>query len=397
MQDLEHDMDELFRKAAENYPLKLPADQWDAIVPWIRAEANEPVRVNHNHSQRSSWLFLPFAVSGVLLLLLLHNEPRTHVRAIETNADTEQASSIQNNNRSLKKVLKVDVENKKPLAKKQASSSSELNVFVDEVKETAASREKITVDYSSEQLKSATVLRVNHLTGEMKERGNVIERKNISDVTGIISSEEKQSPTIVNQPRGFYYGAVGGPAFNTIKDQGVTKTGYSLGLLGGYQFCERWSLETGLIYSRKFYKTDAKYFSMDKIGPAMPQGMHVMEVDGCSKFLEWPLHVRYDVIQKTSRSFFVTSGFSTYMITNESNDYFTLFNGVEKMMYGNYKTDAVYFTAAVDLSVGYEQRIGNRNHIRVQPYIQIPVKGIGMGDLPVTAAGVHFGITHGRK
>jgi hypothetical protein len=398
MQDLEHDMDELFRKAAENYPLKLPTDQWDAIVPWIRAQASEPVKVNRNYSQRSGWLFLPFAVSGVFLLYLLHNEPRMHTGATDTKVEVEQTPFIQDNNRSLKNAFKVDDENKKALASNQAVFTSESNDFVDASNETATSKEKITVDYSTEQMKYANVLKVIRVNGEMKERGNVIDRKNVRDIPGIISPAEEKSPVIINPPRrGFYYGVVAGPAFNTIKDQGVTKTGYSVGLLGGYQFCERWSLETGIIYSKKFYKTDAKYFSMDKIGPAMPQGMHVMKVDGCSEFVEWPLHVRYDVIQKTSKSLFVTTGLSTYMITHESNGYHTLLNGVEKMMYGNYETDAVYFSAAIDLSIGYQQRIGNRNHIRVEPYIQIPVKGIGMGDLPVTAAGVHFGITRGRR
>ena len=155
-------------------------------------------------------------------------------------------------------------------------------------------------------------------------------------------------------------------------------------------------METGIIYSKKYYKTDAKYFSMDKIGLSMPPGMRVMNVDGSSSVVEWPVHARFNFKQKQGRELFVSSGISSFIITNESNAYHTMMNGSESMMYKDYKKDKMFFAASIDLSVGYQQKLGNKNQVRIEPYIQIPVRGIGMGNVPVTGAGIHFGITRSR-
>ncbi len=180
---------------------------------------------------------------------------------------------------------------------------------------------------------------------------------------------------------------------NSVKNQDIKKVGFDIGLIGGYRFNRHISVETGVLFSQKYYTTAGKYFNMKEIGPMMPAAMKVMEVKGASKFVEIPVHLRYDVFRKKSHRFFSSAGFSSSVLTEESNQYHTSLNGTEGMMYATYRKKRSYFAASFDLAIGYEKNIGTKANIRIQPYIQLPVKGIGVGNLKVMSPGLHLVIT----
>ena len=97
---------------------------------------------------------------------------------------------------------------------------------------------------------------------------------------------------------------------------------------------------------------------MDKIGASMPAGMEVMNLKGSSSFVQIPLKFKYDVLRKKNATVFSSAGISSYIITDEENDYLTLLNGTEQQMKGSYKNVSKYFAATVDVSAGYENKIG---------------------------------------
>jgi hypothetical protein len=58
-----------------------------------------------------------------------------------------------------------------------------------------------------------------------------------------------------------------------------------------------------------------------------------------------------------------------------------------------YKTPYHYLFSIVDLSIGYEQKLGKIGNLRIEPYLRIPLSGIGTGDLSILSAGLNLGIT----
>ena len=48
----------------------------------------------------------------------------------------------------------------------------------------------------------------------------------------------------------------------------------------------------------------------------------------------------------------------------------------------------------MSLGVGYEHNIGNGTKLRVEPYLKIPLKGLGIGNMPITSSGLYIGISH---
>jgi hypothetical protein len=58
-----------------------------------------------------------------------------------------------------------------------------------------------------------------------------------------------------------------------------------------------------------------------------------------------------------------------------------------------YKKSSSDLLAVISLSGGYNKSIGKSTKFFICPYLKIPVKGIGIGSLPIMSTGVNIGIT----
>lgn len=55
---------------------------------------------------------------------------------------------------------------------------------------------------------------------------------------------------------------------------------------------------------------------------------------------------------------------------------------------------ANYFFSIFQLSAGYEFAVNGKTKIRIEPYVKMPLQGIGIGSLPISSTGLYLGITH---
>ena len=174
--------------------------------------------------------------------------------------------------------------------------------------------------------------------------------------------------------------------------QSIKKVGYNFGLLLGYSFNSRWAIETGIYYDRKKYYTDGEYFSKEK----QPRLYYydIKTVDGFCDMWEIPLNVRYNFSRGDKMNWFATGGLSNYLMTGETYS----FSGSSPMnpnwhQTWPYKTPYKYWFSILDLSVGYEQRLGKIGNLRLEPFVRIPLTGVGTGSLSIMSAGLNIGIT----
>ncbi|HEX6332995.1 MAG TPA: outer membrane beta-barrel protein, partial [Flavisolibacter sp.] len=192
----------------------------------------------------------------------------------------------------------------------------------------------------------------------------------------------------------WYYGILAGPGFNSVRSGSLNKAGFDAGILGGYNISRRWSVEAGVFYTKNFYEARAEAFDTKAIASMLTGGRELQEVHGSNKLLEVPLAVRY--FTGPSRRVFVSAGFSSYLMTEESNWYLTTNNGTNEMLYGEYRTRKPYFAAVITAGAGYERPIG-KNTIRFQPYLQMPVQGVGVGNLRMVSTGLHIGLIRSSR
>ena len=187
-----------------------------------------------------------------------------------------------------------------------------------------------------------------------------------------------------------YIGLTGAPDLSTVKMQAAKGVGTTWGLVLGYSFNSHWAVESGVYLDRKKYYSAGEYFK----DPEIPSGVTLETVNGTCNMWEVPLNVRYNFNPGSRITWFATTGFSSYFMTRQK------YTGQEENYRGPSWTSAWidsahsnYLFSIINISGGFEQRIGKIGNLRIEPYLRIPLSGIGTGRLPIMSAGLNIGIT----
>lgn len=410
MQPLNHDMDELFRKAAEDYPLKLGNGDWDNLAGKLLTGSATATSKNIKKNKRrkftlfllllsflllsAGWLFLN---QGTFQKKNIKDNDITSFKTVDQLSDTttgqyrhqagkhqlaadykEKTHITENDQYDHKKLLQLNKQNKH-VEERSAGEirSADFNSLAH--LPSPGNNYRIAVnDFQLKESMSSSFQKLNGLFNESPDPAD--------------STRERNNPVIKKQ-KGLYVGLTGGPDFSEVRSQGITKAGYNVGLIAGYRLNKKWSVESGVIWSKKKYYSTGKYFSMSKIGPTMPAGMEVMEVEGQSSLFEFPVKVKYDFRAKQKSNLFLTAGISTTVYVKEKNNYLTKMNGVQEWQVGLYDNLPCSWFSLATISAGYEFAPGKYSSIRVEPYIKLPLKKVGMGSMPVFSTGINVTVT----
>lgn len=191
----------------------------------------------------------------------------------------------------------------------------------------------------------------------------------------------------------FYAGLIAAPDLSMVKMQSVKGVGSTFGVLLGYSLNGRWSVESGVYVDRKKYYTDGEYFDTKNV--RLPTNADLLDVNGVCYMWEIPLNVRYNFNPGAKTAWFATAGFSTYLMSREKYAYGYTWYGSGRTWDStwNIHQPSQYPFSIINLSAGFEQRLGKIGSLRVEPYVRLPLTGLGTGKLPIMSAGVNIGIT----
>lgn len=197
--------------------------------------------------------------------------------------------------------------------------------------------------------------------------------------------EEKQN---TSKPSKWAFGLLTGPDFSNVKFTHSYNTGFNLGFQVSYNISDRFSVNSGIIYNKKFYKANGEDYHPPKHTPQSYLDMQMIQ-GNCSMF-EIPLNLRYDFALLKQNRFFVSSGLSSYLMNNEYYEYTYLRNG--NLYDGKWGTDSSsqYFLSALNLSAGFEYNLSKRFSMQAEPYLKVPLRGLGYGSMRISSYGVYL-------
>lgn len=412
MQGLTPDMDELFRKAAEVYPLKNGEDRWEEIAGKLAMQQDQFTR-KRKRGRRSLWLLM-FFLLATSSAYFFHINQRGRSATINSNHTGSPFPEIvaETKDKSDPKVSPVNTVVRPgqtgDAVSQDRKTTNGSSIFF-EMAGTGQSRfikkqskglplfpvdqdEFPTIQNLASIKNSGTVLQdVDHSLKKLFLRDSPKINTDLLflDISGMNRGQIKKRSVIHKS----YYGLLAGAGFHTVNGRGWTRPGIDLGLLGGYRINEKLSMELSLLYTNNHYKARAKNFDLKSIEPMLSGGRELNEVHGSNKIFDMQLNLQYNLRSRPGRRLFVSAGLSSYKITRESNWYLTSMNGSDEMLYGEYVHSKTYPAAAFNISIGHEKKIGAKTSLRIQPYIQLPVKGIGVGKLKLMRTGIQFGMT----
>ncbi len=374
MEHLENDMDDLFQKAGELYPLKTTGSDWDAVAGKLQNQSPGEVQDLSGpaavRSRRRTWLLLLLLIPLSLGIFYYSGNPdkghpnASSAKPLSTPVDQKKKNTV------IPDKLLIPVgpaDNNKTTAsdniqttsgKKNTTENSSMNGSLSIKNKRllyAAGGNQVTTNnipnskkqISSADDKAASDLNSNNSTQGSKETGAAVENKsdnNSSPVTGSLHKTEvaavpaaistehettaainktdktepskqtsqdssltkKKTNTNSKQSKGFYVGLFAGPDVSTVKFQSVNNLGFSLGALIGYRFNNRLSVETGLIWDKKYYYSNGEYYK--KNGAPLPP---TTTLDGNCSMFEIPVDIRFDFATQKNHGFFAKTGLSS--------------------------------------------------------------------------------------
>jgi len=195
--------------------------------------------------------------------------------------------------------------------------------------------------------------------------------------------------------RSLEFGVVAGPDFASVNSLAGDRPGSTIGLTVDYSFANHWYAGTGLLLDRKIFSA----YGHDFHAPAgfyQANGLpdDVALVKGTFEMLEVPLNLRYDFTVSGSTLFFISSGLSSYLLASQNNNYYyhSTWNLRSSMVTPVSSPDKSYLFSALNLSVGVETGLSNSLSLLIAPYMKVPIRGVGIGQVQMSTVGINFAL-----
>jgi hypothetical protein len=199
----------------------------------------------------------------------------------------------------------------------------------------------------------------------------------------------KKAPYRRPQEKGAHIGLLAGLDLSAIQFKSF-RTGSNKGIIAGYSFNNRISVETGLFWNKKKFFGEGSDFHPDH--NPFPAGVQLLSVLGSQSLYEIPLNIKYTILPDAHRVF-VTAGFSSYFTKTENYNYEYEYNGQFASDYRSYKNQSKDWFSVANFSLGYSHRLGGFGSVRVEPYLKLPLGTIGINNMRVVSTGLNVGFT----
>jgi hypothetical protein len=409
-------MDDLFRRAAENYPLRTDSADFNRVLAGMqKAEAASIAddKLKKNSTGKLLWLLLliPFIWICNGNYFVQQKESKQPV-SVYSKTDLKSAAFEQN---KLSTPLSTSIERNQTNI--SAATQTDRKSFAAAYPRIQV-QEYLTDEQKIEKDKKITVLNNSNFNNNDVEAKKEIKQQNQMESEAILAvTTKKDSASVLNEKqeiakdsvnpqsvvslkklnklqnktKKFYAGVMAGPDASFVKMQSVSKIGINAGIVVGFQLNKKLSIETGALFTKKYYYSDGKYFNRNKL--TIPANIIIENVDGDCNMIEWPIMLRYTFKTTTKHRLSAAAGLSSYFMKNESYDYMYNNAGSFYSRYKTYNQPSNFWFAAVNVGVGYTKNFGKFGSLHIEPYIKIPVQGLGIGSLPITSSGLLIGWT----
>jgi hypothetical protein len=199
--------------------------------------------------------------------------------------------------------------------------------------------------------------------------------------------------------RSLNFGLVFGPDYTDAGGIANNQLGNNIGFTAGYYLTSKLSINSGAIYSNKFYWSPRQSPSPQMFYNGGPQQAYaaayapaapapVEYINGAANMWEIPLTLRYDFSKNSKSKFFVNAGVSSYIIMNQTSIYFS-HNGFTPVAWKKTNNEQVnYWFDVANISFGMETDIGKGFSFQFEPYLKLPLKKMGMENLTLNSYGM---------
>lgn len=191
-----------------------------------------------------------------------------------------------------------------------------------------------------------------------------------------------------SRDKGFFAGLSFGPDISGF-DMEEGKWQFQYGVTAGYAFSKHWSVRSGFLAARKIYTAaPSDYHPPYDLMQYYPG---IQKIDADCYVIEIPLTAVYSFATSKKQNWFVSTGLSSYLMKEETYEYYykNAAGQMEKRT-RNFENENSHLFSIFNFSGGYKYQFSNRIFLMAEPYLKIPLSGVGYGNVKLNSAGVLF-------
>ncbi|MEL7002728.1 MAG: hypothetical protein AAFN93_08350 [Bacteroidota bacterium] len=169
----------------------------------------------------------------------------------------------------------------------------------------------------------------------------------------------------------------------------VEDTGFNLGLNVEYHLTSKFSVNSGLVYAKKIYYADQNIESYNR----NPNWV-IDRVDAVCDVIDIPINLNYYIAGRERSGFLLSAGLSTYIMLTEDYDISYERPSIERQW--SIRNENDHFFGIFNASVGYKKILSPTMSLQAEPFVKIPLEGIGEGELDLFTSGLRLILKYNR-
>jgi hypothetical protein len=187
-------------------------------------------------------------------------------------------------------------------------------------------------------------------------------------------------------------GAMVSPDLSSIGFFNRLTPGTNVGVQLEYRLGSRFRVGLGGIYSVKLYEASVEDYTVPK--GFWTYGVKPSGIDATCKILDLPVHLRFDAVQRQRYNLFLATGLSSYIMLSERYNYTYPVPDYKLRPYWSGKRTGEYYFSVVNLSAGYERSLSRNFSWQVEPFLKLPLGGVGFGKVKLISSGVFLSVKY---
>lgn len=213
-------------------------------------------------------------------------------------------------------------------------------------------------------------------------------------LSAVVGSPADARPLVPAPAPRFYIGLVGAADVSTVRFAGAPRALPSAGVTLEYRLTERLRLTTGLLRAPKQYTARREDYDWGAYRTPVYQ-RDFQDVAGACTVLDVPLNLRYDAVVRPQYRLFGSAGLSSFFMQRERYSYDWTDQAGLHSWEMNVVNENQHWLSILNVSAGYERRLSARWSAQAEPYLKLPLAGVGLGKVRLASGGVLLGLKRG--
>jgi hypothetical protein len=169
----------------------------------------------------------------------------------------------------------------------------------------------------------------------------------------------------------------------------ITRNGFSYGLLIEYRFANRFSINAQGLYAKKNYVAGSGEY-IRKYG--WPNDIAPIQTIGNCEMIEATLGLRTELLQRQRWNLVANTGVSTWWMLKEDYKYKYAEHNTVNIYKWKSKEPITHWFGVAQLSIGAEVKLSQQMSVQADLYTQVPLQGLGHGQLKLYSNGLSFSL-----